>query len=102
MYENYSWTGNVRELENAIERAVILCAGDKINLSDLPPELSDAHIDSEGGLHISSHMTMEQIEQYVIRRALKKYNGNKNAVADALGISLRTIYRKLDDLEKVS
>jgi transcriptional regulator with PAS, ATPase and Fis domain len=79
-----------------MERAVILSSDNKINLSDLPPELSDINNLTERGMHISASMTMEQIELYVIKRALKKNNGNKNAVADGLGISLRTIYRKLD------
>jgi two-component system, NtrC family, response regulator HydG len=93
--ENYSWPGNVRELENAIERAVILCLGHQITPEDLPDELSNG---GGAGLQVSigSGMTMDEIEMMVIRNALKKNHGDKGKTAEELGISIRTIYRKLE------
>jgi DNA-binding NtrC family response regulator len=95
--EQYAWPGNVRELENAIERAVILCLGHQITPEDLPDELSAAPDDSVR-LNFGSGMTMEEIEMIVIRNALKKNHGDKTKTADELGISLRTIYRKLESV----
>ena len=95
--ENYSWPGNVRELENAIERAVILCLGHQITPEDLPDELSHAHAETVQ-LNIGQGMTMEEIEMTVIRNSLKKNHGDKAKTAEELGISLRTIYRKMESV----
>ncbi|MEO7427523.1 MAG: sigma-54 dependent transcriptional regulator [Fibrobacteria bacterium] len=95
LMENYAWPGNVRELENAIERAVILCLGHQITPEDLPDELSHPHAETVQ-LNIYQGMTMEEIELAVIRNALKKNHGDKAKTAEELGISLRTIYRKME------
>jgi len=93
--ENYAWPGNVRELENAIERAVILCLSHQITPEDLPDEVSHAG-DSESQIFIGKGMTLEEIELRVIQSALKRNHGDKGKTADDLGISLRTIYRKME------
>jgi DNA-binding NtrC family response regulator len=95
LMERYSWPGNVRELENAIERAVILCLGQQITVDDLPPELSGGS-DVIARLEIGRGMTMEEIELVVLQNVLKCNHGDKAKTAEELGISLRTIYRKLD------
>jgi two-component system response regulator HydG len=97
--EHYSWPGNVRELENAIERAVILCLGHQITVEDLPPELSGA-AGKEPDLHLNPGMTLAEIEMSIIRATLERNHGDKAKTAEDLGISLRTIYRKLDALEE--
>jgi two-component system, NtrC family, response regulator HydG len=94
LMENYSWPGNIRELENALERAVVLCMGHQILSEDLPGEISDAPEDS-GHLEIGEGMTMEEIELSAIQLGLKRNRGDKIKTAEDLGISLRTIYRKL-------
>jgi len=93
--ENYGWPGNVREVENAIERAVILCLGHQITPEDLPDELSKG-AGSAIQVNIGTGLTMEEIEMMVIRNSLKKNHGDKAKTAEELGISIRTIYRKLD------
>jgi DNA-binding NtrC family response regulator len=95
--ERYSWPGNVRELENAIERAVILCLGHQITPEDLPDELSNGG-ESDGEIHIGKGMTLDEIEMKVIQNSLKRNHGDKQKTADELGISLRTIYRKLENV----
>src|SRR5690606_15099707 len=97
MMEHYGWPGNVRELENAIERAVILCLGHQIAVDDLPPELSGA-TESRSAVHLSPGMTLAEVEMTLIRTTLEKNHGDKAKTAEELGISLRTIYRKLDNL----
>ncbi len=93
--EAYGWPGNIRELENAIERAVILCLGHQVTVDDLPDELSQG---ASGGnqLFIGKGMTMEEIELNVIMNTLKHNHGDKVKTAEDLGISLRTVYRKLE------
>ncbi len=95
LMEKYPWPGNVRELENAIERSVILCLGHQISIADLPDELSQS-CESQVQIDIDRGMTMEEIELYVIQNTLKRNHGDKAKTAEELGISLRTIYRKLD------
>lgn len=95
LMERYPWPGNVRELENAIERAVILCLGHQIMVEDLPDELSN-NPEAGSQLYLGRGTTMEEIELAVIQNALKRNHGDKQKTAEELGISLRTIYRKLD------
>ncbi|HLP41664.1 MAG TPA: helix-turn-helix domain-containing protein, partial [Fibrobacteria bacterium] len=73
----------------------ILCLGHQITPEDLPDELSSAG-DSEGQVHIGKGMTLEEIEMMVIQSTLRRNHGDKQKTADELGISLRTIYRKLE------
>ena len=100
LMENYAWPGNVRELENAIERAVILCLGHQFTPEDLPDELSHPQAEAVQ-LNIYQGMTMDEIELAVIRNALKKNHGDKAKAAEELGISLRTIYRKMESAPAV-
>ena len=97
LMEHYNWPGNIRELENAIERSVILCLGHQITVDDLPGELSDSK-DSGTQVYLGRGMTMEEIEMTVIHNALKRNHGDKAKTAEELGISLRTIYRKIENL----
>jgi two-component system response regulator HydG len=97
MMEDYSWPGNIRELENAIERAVILCLGHQITVKDLPGELSgDGDGDTE--LRFRRGMLLEEIEMLVIQDTLKRNHGDRARTAAELGIGVRTVYRKLSEL----
>ena len=91
---DYSWPGNIQELENTVERAVVLCRGDLITEEDLPEEVR-LEGEEKKKLVIPMGATLEEIEKRVIVETLKHYRGNKQAAARALGIAARTIYRKL-------
>jgi two-component system response regulator HydG len=97
--EAYAWPGNVRELLHAVERAVILCRGETIDVPDLP-EAIRAHPGAERppatSLVVPLGTTMEDIERLVIKETLRQTQGDKNLAAQILGIAARTIYRKLD------
>ncbi len=95
---NYQWPGNVRELENVIERAVSLCQGSTIDLSDLPPRLADSH-DRQTHLEIPLGIPLEEIEQIVIKKTLHRTKGDKKTAARLLGISLSSLYNKLNRQE---
>lgn len=88
--ENYSWHGNVRELQNAVERAVILSSGGKLNAADfiLQPAESKKKKDIET-------LNLEQIEQEAIEKALERSYGNMNKAAELLGITRFALYRKM-------
>jgi len=89
---NYEWKGNVRELENSIERAVLLCKTDKITLADLNlkgTKRNETVIEPV----FDKSFTLEELENYYIRKVLNDVNGDKEEAAKILGISIRTLYR---------
>ncbi|RJQ83023.1 MAG: sigma-54-dependent Fis family transcriptional regulator [Desulfobacteraceae bacterium] len=93
MLMKYDWPGNVRQLENVIERAFALGVGDAINAADLPPELRAMNPQESVG---ESTLNLEENEKILIQRALKNTNGNKAEAAKLLGINLTTVYRKIE------
>jgi two-component system response regulator HydG len=95
---DYRWPGNVRELENVIERAAVLCRGDKLSVNDLPGNVRDATQGEPGSLTISVGTPLDQVEQLLIRETLRHAGGDKSVAAQMLGISSRTIYRKLAEM----
>ncbi len=101
--QSYDWPGNVRQLENVINRAYILADGGRITLADLPPEISrqgvtpkglEAFIEREGSLRDQMHW----IEAGLIAKALDEADGDRKLAAQRLGIGLSSLYRKLEEL----
>ena len=93
---DYGWPGNVRELENVIERAVVLSRGDSLSEQDLPDAIAKASPEAHGALNFEIGNTLDEIELRVIKETLRHTKGDKSLAAQLLGISTRTIYRKLD------
>lgn len=94
---DYAWPGNVRELENVIERAAVLCRGEVLHLSDLPEVVAQAEQSAPSALNIAIGTPLDEVEQRLIRETLRHTGGDKTLAAQLLGISTRTIYRKLDE-----
>jgi two-component system response regulator HydG len=101
----YHWPRNVRQLENAMERAVVLARGKTIGPGDLPPEILKAVQGAAGRgkailddklISIPLGTPLEVIEKQVIEETLKYSRGDKNVASKILGISSRTIYRKIE------
>jgi two-component system response regulator HydG len=92
----YAWPGNVRELENVIERAVVLSRGDVLGEEDLPDSIASAARAEPTQLAFEIGTPLDEIELRVIRDTLRHTKGDKSLAAQLLGISTRTIYRKLD------
>ena len=90
----HHWPGNVRELRTAIEHAVVLSRGDRITVRDLPPAVRGA---SAAGLQASpgNASTVQEAEKQLIVRALKDTGGNRTLAAKSIGMSRRTLHRKL-------
>jgi len=89
----YNWQGNVRELENAIERSVTSCKREIIDLEDLPREIVFDKELSKGELIVGK--TIAEVEQELILKTLETFDWNRTKAADILGISIRTLRNKL-------
>jgi transcriptional regulator with PAS, ATPase and Fis domain len=92
----YAYPGNVRELENIIEQAFVLCRGGLIELHHLPPELRPA---GPAGAQGPSPLSFRAMEKLMIAEALRHHKGNRKAAALQLGIDQSTLYRKLKAFE---
>ena len=96
---DYDWPGNVRELENAIERAVVLSRSDSLQLAELPEVIAQCTATPSEALTFPIGTPLEEVEQRLIRETLRHTKGDKSLAAQLLGISARTIYRKLGETE---
>ncbi len=94
----YSWPGNIRELRNCVESAVVMCSGDEIKIEDLPPALQNKF--EEKNIIIPIGITLEEAELIIINENLAFNNGNKSKTAEILGIGRKTLHRKLGELEE--
>jgi two-component system response regulator PilR (NtrC family) len=99
-FKNYEWKGNVRELENVIERAMIMCDGNTLRLEHFPPAFSQKAFpdDMQSGLKGS----VRKFERDTILKALEVAGHDKNKAANLLGMSLSSLYRKMAELGIVS
>jgi DNA-binding NtrC family response regulator len=85
----HPWPGNVRELDHAVERAVLMAAGPEISPADL-----GLRVGSEATARLDD-MSLEEVECFLIRKALGRFDGNVSRAADALGLSRSALYRRL-------
>lgn len=90
---HHPWKGNVRELSNVLERALILADEHRIDLEQLPPDVGRS---TDEGLDL--HHAIEQAERAHISMVLRLCNGRRESAADELGISPATLYRRLEKL----
>ncbi len=92
----HPWPGNVRQLRNVIERAVIVCEGSSIRKRDLPEEFRAASSSDGGFVRIRLGSSLEDVEKEMISRTIEFTGGNKTRAADILGVSAKTLYNKLE------
>jgi DNA-binding NtrC family response regulator len=94
--QSYNWPGNVRQLRNAIESMVVLARGSVLTMHDLPLHLTAAPSEGpEGALRTSPDATLQDLERVAVTQMLERCHGNRTRAAEALGISVRTLQRKL-------
>lgn len=95
--EDYDWPGNVRQLRNVIEKMVVLASGSKLTVDDLPVELTSRRLPSPVSRPLAASTTLAEGEKEHILAAIDHCHGNISKAADELGISRRTIHRKLKE-----
>lgn len=92
MYK-YDWPGNIRELRNCMESAVIMCSEDEISVDDLPPTVSGST--KEASISVPVGITLDEAEKIIITENLAVNKNNKSKTADILGIGRKTLQRKI-------
>ena len=95
LLKHHRWPGNVRELANVVEHAAILCPEGPIGVEHLPQRFESRRLRGPHFKLIGSQ-TLREIELQVIQQVLERHGGNKPKTAEELGISLKTLYNKLN------
>ncbi|MEW6375512.1 MAG: sigma-54 dependent transcriptional regulator [Thermodesulfobacteriota bacterium] len=95
----YEWTGNVRELENTIESILVINSPEVIDIQHLPQEIQDFKGRPEV-IPIKIGTPLEEVEREILIQTLKATKGNKRKAAQLLGINVRTIHRKMDEIQE--
>ena len=94
----YDWPGNVRELRNAVEQMVVLARGERLTVRDIPAAIrSGADLTKISVVRPGVTMTVEEAERQLIIQALKDTEGNRTKAAEKIGMSRRTLHRKLKE-----
>jgi DNA-binding NtrC family response regulator len=86
----YAWPGNVRELEHTVERAVLLCRGEEIDPSNLAIAAARASTPS------FDNMSIDEVESLLIRKVLRRCDGNISQASEVLGLSRAALYRRIE------
>ena len=93
----YNWVGNIRELENTVGRAVILCLGEQITPRDLPPRFLPDNDPPTSSDFSSRGWTLRDMEREMIRATLRDTDNNKSLAAKNLGIARQTLINKIKE-----
>jgi transcriptional regulator with PAS, ATPase and Fis domain len=96
LFLDYHWPGNIRELKSVIESAVMVSDGEYMTITDLPMNLQQYATGHREEIGTRAIRNIEEGEKALIEDALRQTNGNKAKAAEALGISTRTLYRKIE------
>lgn len=93
--KSYRWPGNVRQLRNVLERGLIVSRGPLISVADLPPDMKRS-TGSSSSFELRLGMSLDEVERELIMRTIDFTSGNKSRAAEVLGISLKTLYNRLE------
>ena len=97
----YEWPGNIRQLRNAIRTMVVMCDRDRLDVQDIPPEITQRRQLIAGGRSTPGlgAVSLDELEKQAIEETLAKTNGNREKTAKILGIGERTLYRKIKEYD---
>jgi DNA-binding NtrC family response regulator len=88
--------GNVRELKNLVERTVLLCNKTHLDIDDFAGQVQKVPVGEMSSVIPASNLTLEEVEELMIRKNIQLYRNNLSKVAKALGLSRGALYRRLD------
>ena len=94
-FQEYAWPGNVRQLRNCLESMVVLARDGELTVDDLPATIEDVAGLPSREVEIPAGTTLEEVERAAVEQALDEHRGNRTHAARSLGISVRTLQRKL-------
>jgi len=103
LLKEYHWPGNIRELQNVIDRALILCDTDTLTVADLPHQVTRPPPSGAPGMASESGTLRDRAREFevnVIKQAIQEAGGDRRAAARELGIGLSTLYRKLEEYSR--
>ncbi len=95
--EDFSWPGNVRQLRNCLESMVVMARGPVLRIDDLPRGLPESYLQPTINGAPGKDHSLEELQRTAILRTLQEFNGNRTRAAEALGISVRTLQRRLKE-----
>jgi DNA-binding NtrC family response regulator len=96
--ERHPWPGNVRQLRNCLESMVVLARNETLTMDDLPAMVDDTNVPAND-LEIPTHTSLEDLERAAVQQTLDRCEGNRTHAAEELGISVRTLQRRLKEWE---
>jgi DNA-binding NtrC family response regulator len=98
----YPWPGNARELQNAIQRGIILARNNVLTIKELPPKVAGLDFSSTRMISdaVEKRLSLDQFEHDYIRAVVEAVNGNKTEAANILQIDRKTLYRKLEEISE--
>jgi len=100
IFESYPWPGNIRQLKNVVERAVVLAKKDRITIKELPEEfLLSSHVKTNAPARQACSGTLREMELEAITKTLRECKGNKSKAAKLLGISRKAFYKRLKEAQ---
>ena len=102
LLQRHRWPGNIRELENTIERAVLMGTGAEIAPQDMILDGDDATADCSASAHIRAGVTVRDMERKLIITTLQAVNESRSQAAEMLGISIRTLRNKLKEYREAN
>lgn len=97
LLSSYPWPGNVRELRNVVENMVVMARGERLGVREVPSKIKSQTGPKSGAIQLTSGGSLAEMEHEMIRQSLAAHAGNRTQAAEQLGISRRTLHRKLNE-----
>ena len=99
-FNSYKWPGNIRELENTIQRLILTCSSDTVSIADLPKNIKQSELKESTG--IKAGMSLQKAEKIFIKETLIENNLNISKTAKVLGVTRKTLHNKIEKYKELT